>query len=594
MKFFKYVFASALGTILAGIVMFFILFALVIGVISVALDDFSSDKTVSVKENSVLVLDFDGPISERAAKDEFEIPGFTEKKLGLNEILKTIDKAKMDDKIEGIFLSFSDLQGGAATTEAIRNALLDFKSDGKWIIAYSEGYSQKGYYLVSTADEIYLNPEGMIMFTGLNYKPGFVKDMFDKIGIEMQVIRGSNNKFKSAVEPFMYNKMSEANRLQSQQLINSVWGHVVNGIAIERDITEDLVNEAADNLSLFFADEALDKKFIDGLKYQDEINSILAAKLNSDELDEDHVVEYGDYKNVKLKATKAKDFKKDKIAVIYAVGEIQSGEGDNETIGSDRIAGAIKKARKDSTVKAIVFRVNSPGGSALASDVIWREVTLATDEKPFVVSMGDLAASGGYYIACAADKIYAESSTITGSIGVFGVIPNAKELLNDKIGIHFDGVKTNEHSDIMEISKPLSQVEYKLIQRNIDDIYESFIGKVADGRDLRTTYVDSIGQGRVWTGTDALENGLIDEIGGLEQAIAWAAEQAEIEDYRIKELPRMKNPIEELFESFSAEVQAKVMQNAITNYELLEQFKYMQSVMNMKGVQARLPFYISF
>ncbi len=594
MKFFKYVFASALGTIIAGLVLFFIMFAIVVATITIAFDDFATDKNVVIKENSVLILNFDGPIRERAAKDEFEIPGFTEKKLGLNEILKTIDKAKTDDKIVGIYLNFGDIQGGAATTEAIRNALLDFKSSGKWLVAYSEGYSQKGYYLVSTADEIYLNPEGMIMFSGLNYKPGFVKDMFDKIGIEMQVIRGSNNKFKSAVEPFMYNKMSEANRLQSQQLINSIWDHIVSEIATGRGLSEDLVNEAADNLSLFFADEALDKNFIDGLKYQDEISTILAAKLNSDVLDEEHVVEYSDYKNVKLKATKARDFKKGKIAVIYAVGEIQSGEGDDETIGSERIAGAIKKARKDSTIKAIVFRVNSPGGSALASDVIWREVTLAREEKPFVVSMGDLAASGGYYIACAADKIYAEPNTITGSIGVFGVIPNAKKLLNDKIGIHFDGVKTNEHSDIMEISKPLSQIEYKLIQRSIDDIYESFIGKVADGRSLRITYVDSIGQGRVWTGTDALENGLIDEIGGLDQAIAWAAEQAEIEDYRIKELPRMKNPIEELFESFSAEAQAKAIQNVISNYELLEQFKYMQSVMNMKGVQARLPFYISF
>jgi protease-4 len=391
----------------------------------------------------------------------------------------------------------------------------------------------------------------------------------------------------------MYNQMSDANKLQSQQLINSIWGHVVSEIATERDVTEDQVNEAADNLSLFFADEALEKKFIDGLKYQDEINTVLAAKLNQDELDEDHVVEYHDYKNVKLKATKARDFKKGKIAVIYAVGEIQSGEGNDETIGSDRIAGAINSARKDSTIKAIVFRVNSPGGSALASDVIWREATLASDEKPFVVSMGDLAASGGYYIACAADKIYAEPNTITGSIGVFGVIPNTQKLLNDKIGIHFDGVKTNEHADIMEISKPLSQVEYKLIQQNVDDIYESFIGKVADGRNLRTTYVDSIGQGRVWTGLDALENGLVDEIGGLDQAIEWAAEQAELEDYRIKELPLMKNPIEEIFESFGAEAQAKAIQNMVTNYELLEQFKYMQSVMNMKGVQARLPFYIS-
>ena len=262
MKFFKYVFASALGTILAGIVMFFILFMLVIGVISIALDDFSSDKTVSVKENSMLVLDFDGPIVERAQEDEFEIPGFTEKKLGLNEILKTIDKAKKDDRIEGIYLSFEDIEGGAATTEAIRNALIDFKRDGKWIVAYSEGYSQKGYYLVSVADEIYLNHEGMIMFSGLSYKPMFMKDMLGKIGVDMQIIRGSNNKFKSAVEPLMYNQMSEANKLQSQQLINSVWNHIVEGIASGRNISENKINQAANELSLFFSEEALDKKDI--------------------------------------------------------------------------------------------------------------------------------------------------------------------------------------------------------------------------------------------------------------------------------------------------------------------------------------------
>lgn len=594
MKFFKYVFASALGTMLAGLVLFFIMSAIVIAAISVAFDDITSEKQFKIKDNSVLLLDFDGPIKERILKDEFEIPGFTEKKIGLSTMLKTIENAKEDERIAGIYLNFSNIQGGAATTEAIRKALLDFKSSGKWIIAYAEGYAQKGYYLASVADEMYVNPEGSVSFYGLSYKPMFMKDMLNKIGVDMQIIRGKNNKFKSAVEPLMYNQMSEANKLQSQQLISSVWNHIVDGIANERKVNKEQVNKAADELSLSFIDEAVNQNFIDGLKYQDEINALLAGKLGLEEMDKDYLIKYSDYKNVKLKKTKAKDFKKPKIAVIYAVGAIESGEGDDETIGSDRIAGAIKEARKDTTVKAIVLRVNSPGGSALASDVIWREVTLAADDKPLVVSMGDLAASGGYYISCAADKIYAEPNTITGSIGVFGVLPNAKELLNNKLGVHFDGVKTNEHSDMMDISKPLKKYEYQVIQKSVNKIYTSFMGKVADGRDLRITFVDSIGQGRVWTGSDALELGLIDEIGGMKDAIAWAAEQAGLEDYRLKELPKMKNPFEEIVESFSGKVQMKVMENTFTNYELFEQFKYMQSVMDMKGVQARLPYYISF
>jgi protease-4 len=594
MNFIKYVFASALGTMLAGLVLFFIMFAIVVTTISTAFDDITSEKSVEIIDNSVLMLDFDAPIKERVSKHEIEIPGFEDKKIGLNEIIKTIDKAKQDDRIEGIFLNFDVIEGGAATTEAIRNALLDFKTSDKWIIAYAEGYSQKGYYLATVADEIYLYPEGMISFYGLSYKPMFMKDMLNKVGVDMQIIRGKNNKFKSAVEPFMYNKMSDANKIQSKQLISSVWNQVVNGIATERGISVDQVNKAADELILFLNEEAFEQNFVDGLKYQDEVDAMIAGKLGMEELDKDHLIEYSDYKNVKLKATKAKDFKKPKIAVIYAVGSIESGDGDDETIGSDRIAKAIKTARKDSTVKAIVFRVNSPGGSALASDVIWREVTLAVEEKPFVVSMGDLAASGGYYIACGADRIYAEPNTITGSIGVFGVLPNAKELLNDKIGVHFDGVITNEYSDMMDISKPLKKYEYQLIQKSVDEIYHSFLGKVADGRGMSIAFVDSIGQGRVWTGIDALELGLVDEIGGLENAIAWAAEEAELDDYRLKELPRMKSPFEELFDSFGSSVQAKAVENTISNYELLEQFKYMQSVMNMKGVQARLPYYISF
>lgn len=594
MNFIKTIFASAIGTLLAGLVLFFFAFIVIIGVITFAMDDFASGDTVTVKENSVLALNLDAPILERAPKVDFEIPGFSEKSLGLDKLIETIAKAKTDEKIKGLYLSFSSVAGGSATTEALRKALLDFKTEGKWIVAYSEGYTQKGYYLASVADEIYLNPEGSIMFYGLSYKPMFMKDMLDKIGVDMQIIRGSNNKFKSAVEPFMYNQMSEANKEQSRQLIGSVWSHVVDGIAQERSLDPADINTAADDLTLFIAKEAVSNKFVDGLKYHDEIQALLAEKLEVDELDKKQVVTYDDYKKVKLTKTKAKDLKKKKIAVVYAVGEIESGEGDDETIGSDRIAAAIRDARKDTVVKAIVLRVNSPGGSALASDVIWREMTLASDEKPVVVSMGDLAASGGYYISCAADKIYAETNTITGSIGVFGVMPNAQKLLNKKLGIHFDGVKTNDHSDVFDFSKPLQSVEAAIIQRSVDDIYSSFLGKVADGRNLRKSYVDSIGQGRVWTGIDALELGLVDEIGGMDEAIEWAAEQAGLEAYNLKYLPKQKGPFDEFMESFSGEAESRIIEHTLSDYELINQMKYVQSVMNMKGVQARLPYYISF
>ena len=279
--------------------------------------------------------------------------------------------------------------------------------------------------------------------------------------------------------------------------------------------------------------------------------------------------------------------------MVYAVGDIVSGSGDSETMGSEEVAGAIREARKDTSIKAVVLRVNSPGGSALASDVIWRETVLCKEEKPFVVSMGDYAASGGYYISLEADKIYAEPNTITGSIGVFGVIPNAQELMNDKLGIHFDGVKTNKHSDIMDLSKPLSDKEYAIIQESIDEIYDSFTLKVANGRDLTQTFVDSIGQGRVWTGDDAIGIGLVDELGGLESAIEYAAEMAQLDEYRLKELPKMKTPIEQLMEDLGMEASEMAVEKVVSNYQLQMQFKYLQSVLRMKGIQAALPLRIS-
>lgn len=593
MKFFKYVFASALGTMLAGALLLIIFFGLVFGSLTAALDDFSAEKTTKVYSNSVLTLRLENQIIERSKKGGDLFPGLSSKQLGLNQIIKNIDKAKGDDKIEGIYLNIANVGAGTASVEAIRNALLEFKESGKWIMAYSEYYSQNAYYLSTVADEIYLNPEGSIAFQGISYRPMFMKDMFDKIGVEMQVVRGKDNKFKSAVEPFMYNEMSESNKEQSNRLISSLWGHITNEIAASRGVSIENVNDFADNLTGMFPEEALEAKFIDGLAYHDEIEAKLAEKLGESKLDKDQIVLMEKYTKSKVHKTKAGDYRKKRIALIYANGNIVSGEGDDEVIGSDRIAKAIRDARVDTNVSAIVLRVNSPGGSALASDVIWRETTLAADEKPFVVSMGDYAASGGYYISLAAHKIFAEPNTITGSIGVFGVIPNAGKLLNDKVGVYFDGVKTNKHSDLVDISQPLSAEEYRIIQKSVDHVYDSFTSKVAEGRGLRQSYVDSIGQGRVWTGLDALENGLVDEIGGVNEAIAYAVELANLEDYKLRELPEQKSPIEELFEDFGMQASQKLMEAQLANYKLLQQYKYLQSVMEMEGVQAVLPIRVS-
>lgn len=593
MKFFKYVFASALGTMLAGVILLLVFFGLVLGSITAALDDFSEEKTTKVYSNSVLTLRLDDQISERSKKDDQLFPGLSSKQVGLDQIIRNIDKAKEDSKIEGIYLNVANVAAGTATVEAIRNALMDFKDSGKWIISYSEYYSQNAYYLATAADEIYLNPEGGVAFQGISYKPMFMKEMFDKIGVEMQVIRGKDNKFKSAVEPFMLNEMSASNKEQSSKMIESLWGHITNEIAASRGVSVDRVNEFADNLTGMFPGEVLEANFIDGLAYHDEMEAVLAEKLGQSELEKSHLVLLEKYSKSKINKTKAGDYRKKRVALIYANGNIVSGEGDDEIIGSDRIAKAIREARIDTSVKAIVLRVNSPGGSALASDVIWRETTLAADEKPLVVSMGDYAASGGYYISVAAHKIFAEPNTITGSIGVFGVIPNAGKLLNDKVGVYFDGVKTNKHSDLVDISQALSSEEYQIIQKSVDHVYDSFTSKVAEGRGLRQSYVDSIGQGRVWTGLDALEIGLVDEIGGVNEAIAYAAELANIEEYKLRELPEQKSPIEELFEDLGMQASQKLIETQLVNTKLLKQYKYIQSVMDMEGIQAVLPIRVS-
>jgi protease-4 len=400
--------------------------------------------------------------------------------------------------------------------------------------------------------------------------------------MEVQIFR--HGKFKSAIEPFMLDKMSDANRTQVETYLGSLWNHMITGIAKNRNITVKDINDMADHLSIRSPEDAVKYKLIDELKYEDEVFSSIKKKISLAETDKIHFVSLSDYSDASSPAILSKD----KIAVIYAVGEIESGDGGDDKIGSTHIAKAIRDARLDNNIKAIVFRVNSPGGSALASDVIWRETVLAQKTKPFIVSMGDVAASGGYYISCAADRIFAQPNTITGSIGVFGMMPNAQKALSEKLGITIDTVNTNKHSDVGTILRGVTSDEYEYVQQSVEHIYDVFISKVALGRKTSKNNIDSIGQGRVWSGADAIKINLVDELGGIQDAIAYAAKQAKLKEYKIVNLPKQKDPLQELFGNGKEEMETRAMKtNLGETYEYVKQVK---NVLQLKGVQARLPY----
>lgn len=583
-SFFKYLLASVLGVLVAGFLMFFIVIGGITAMVS------SQDEPVKISSNTILHIELDQVIKDRSNNNPFENFNFGSFKpnmqLGLNDILKNIKKAKTDPNIKGIYLDFSFIPAGIATIEEIRNALIDFKESGKFIISYSENYTQPSYYLASVSDKVYMNPEGLLMFLGLRSEVMFFKEAMQKLGVEPQIIR--HGKFKSAVEPFMYNKMSEENRHQVMTYMGSIWDQILKGISNERSLTVDKLNELADNLTLKDAQAAVDNGLIDGLKYKDEILAELAEL--TDKKDDKKIKTISLSKYTKVADTKRKKLEKDKIAVIYAHGTVMMGEGEEGTIGSERISKAIRKARKDSSIKAIVFRVNSGGGSALASEVIWREVKLAQEVKPVIASLGDVAASGGYYIVAPAQKIIASPNTITGSIGVFGVLWNGKELLNEKLGVHVDVVKTNKFADLGTFSRRLTAQEREVIQYSVEEVYGTFISHVAEGRNMTTEEVDKIGQGRVWSGANAIEIGLVDEFGGLEDAIKLAAEAANLETYRTVNLPKLEDPIEQLIKDLGGNVRVSVLKNELGNeYKYYENLK---SLIEQNGVQARIPYEI--
>ncbi len=587
-QFFKFMFASMLGTFLILVVCFFLFIGILVSMIS-----FSNKDEVKISNKSVLHIKLENMVSDRSSNNPFQSFNFntmkSNKELGLNDILVNLKKAKTDPNIKGIYLDVSNIPMGISLLEEIRNGLIDFKKSGKFIISYSEMYSQKAYYLASVSDKIYLNKEGGIDFHGLAAEIMFFKGLMQKLDVDMQIIR--HGKFKSAVEPFLLDKMSDPNREQTRLFIGSIWNHIVKGISESRNISIAQLQNIADSLLVQSADDALKYKFVDELIYKDQLIDILRKKLSiSDKEDIDYIT-LSKYEDVKTADTKTK-FSKNKIAIIYAVGAIEGGKGNDETIGSDRISEAIRNARIDNNVKAIVLRVNSPGGDALASDVIWREVMLAKKSKPVVVSMGDYAASGGYYIACAADKIIANPTTITGSIGVFGMIPNLQKMFNNKLGITFDTVLTNKNATAISGNRPLSTFQEKVILNQIERIYGVFIAHVAEGRKMTIEQVDNIGQGRVWSGFDAKRIGLVDDFGGIDKAIEEAVKLAKLTEYKVIEFPKQKEFFQQIMDEFSGEdATTKALQK-----ELGENYVYyhtLKSISSMKGIQARLPYVIS-
>ena len=575
-------FASMVGFILTAVILFFLFFSFVMAMVSM-----TKTEEVVVNNKTVLQLKLDYDIPDRTPNAPFNITPLGDFRTvsGLNDILKSIKKAKSDDRILGIYLDLSVIPSGFATVSEIREALEDFKESGKFIYTYGAIYGQKAYYLATVADKIFINPEGMIDFHGLSVRTSFIKGLLDKLDIDVQIVR--HGKFKSAVEPLMLNKMSEASREQTQAFISSIWDDVVKLISQSRNISIERLNEIADGLLVQTTEDAYNFGMVDSVIYKDQFLNILSEKLDVSTVKTNNLISVNKYKNAVVRNRGKRS--KNKIAVIYASGDIVQGDED-EGISSARFARTIRNARLDNSIKAIVLRVNSPGGDGLASDIILREVKLATEAKPVVVSMGDVAASGGYYISCGADYIIADATTITGSIGVFGLIPNLEMFFNNKLGVTFDGVKTNENSDYMSITKPLTPYQRNVIQTMVDRFYTTFITHVSDGRGLTTAQVDSIGQGRVWSGTDALSIGLVDEIGSLKTAIEKAKELANIEDYRITELPKLKDPFEQILQDIMGQTRISLVKNELG--EFYKYYGYLKTVKKMDGVQARMPFFI--
>ena len=582
MNFLRNLLAAILGSLIAFGIVFF-MFLIFISLLNV-------EEVITVSRNSILEFRTPYSIKDYTGTDDTDpFAGLFESEQGLDEILHAIEVAKDDDKIRGISINSNYLMAGIAQAQALRRAIQDFRDSGKFVYAYGDFYTQKDYYLASVADSVFLNPVGITDFKGLSAEVLYYKDLQDKTGVRMEVVR--HGKYKSAVEPFLSNEMSEENRSQISELINSIWSTVVDEIAESRNLSAGDINRIADTLGARKPEYALSSGLIDGILYNDQYEDRLKAATGTDFDDDLNSISLTDY----IKVSNGKKLKRgsDKIAVIFAQGEIFYGEGDQDIIGQGIMVRAIRKAKENDAVKAIVLRVDSPGGNALTADLIWRELMLAKMEKPLVISIGDMAASGGYYLAVAGDKIFAEPTSITGSIGVFGTIPNISGLAGN-IGINAEQVGTNENSVDYSLFEPMSDEFRSFVEEGIESTYEVFLDRVAQGREMETEEVDALAQGRVWSGTDALENGLIDELGGLEMAIEEAAELAGLYEYGIRKYPRYKSDFERFMEDVggaSSEIRESFIEQEIGD-EAYDIIKELRAAIKQKGIQARMPFTI--
>lgn len=634
MNFGKQFLASLLGStvalIAAGTILIFIFVGALVGGLSSAFaeagEDIESDFDfgVDIEEGSVLHLTFDAPFVERG----MEVPAFsfglggldTESQTGLNHFLADMQRAAEDDRIEGILIQADVVSGYPSMLGEVRDALVGFKESGKWIVAWSEVYTQGAYWLSTVADEVYLHPEGGMDMRGMGLETMFYKRMLEDVGIEMTIVRGPDNKYKSAVEPYFRESLSEANREQNMALLEDFWARMGGDIATARDKSVASLDADINALAMRTAQDFLDLGYVDGLLYEDELHALLLDKGAAEDEDEESHAQF-----VGLKQYHNPDFFEDfittlqeemeggdedddedengeeaeanAVAVVFAVGAIESGQGDDATIGSDRIAGALREARLDPEVGAVVLRVNSPGGSALASDVIWRETVLLKEAgKPVVASMSDLAASGGYYISCAADHILAQPNTITGSIGVFGVLPSFGKLAKERIGLDFDGVKLHEHADALNGHTPVQGEALAAINEGVTEVYDAFIARVAEGRGMTVEGVNEVARGRVWTGQDAMDIGLVDGMGNLQDAVALAADLAGISGPELVELPEAVDPFEQFIEDFAGVSTAMaVAQAAGLDDDLLAPLMEVEALLNapvQDRIQARMPYTI--
>jgi protease-4 len=584
-NFLKYTLATITGIIITSLLFFIVLLA---GLSTMMV---SGEKPASITENSILVLKAGVTIPDQGSTNPyagFDIVNMTITPVpGLNEILQNIRKASADDKIKGILIENGLMPSGWATTEELREALEKFRAEGKFVIAYSDYVLlQEGYYLSTAADKIYVSPSSTVDFKGLSGEVMFYKKALEKLGIEVQVTR--HGKFKGAVEPYILDQLSKENKEQINSYVGSIWSHVIENISKARGISPVKLNQLADNLVGYVASGAYENGLVDGLIYRDALIDTL--KILSGLKTDDKIAMVPMHKYTNVPDPKKIVPSKNKISVIYASGTITMGRGNDNNIGGDAFGELIRKERKDSSVKAIVLRVNSPGGVAIAADIMWRELELASKVKPVVISMGNYAASGGYYISAPGTKIFASPTTITGSIGVFGLIPNAGKLLNQKLGISTETVNTNKSSDFPSIYRPMEIYEKEVMQSSIEKVYSDFVSKVSSGRNMSVTAVDSIAQGRVWSGTDAMRLGLVDESGGLRASVDEAAKLAGIDNYALRELPVAEDPFTKILSQLSGEIRMRILKNELGEYKRI--FDEIQEIKNLSGIQARLPYFI--